>query len=284
MVEVVIVTGMAGSGRTTALRALEDLGYFCMDNLPVVLLPKVLELAGGAGPMQRVAVGIDAREPHFADQAGSTLDHLRAQGLSVRVLFLDASDDTLIQRFSETRRRHPLDVDGDVRSAVHRERELLEDMRHRADVLADSSRFSVHELRDFVQRSFSSGPRPQMVVRLMSFGFKHGTPTEADMMLDVRFLPNPYFVPGLRDISGTHPLVASFVQAQEDTPLFVDRIVDLLDFLMPRYQREGKAYLTIAIGCTGGRHRSVAVVELLATRLTARGYDPKVSHRDCSLT
>lgn len=285
MSEVVIVTGMSGSGKTTALRSLEDLGYFCMDNLPVVLLPKVVDLAGApGGKLRRIAACIDVRDEAFIADAGAVIDELRSHGVTVRILFLDASDDSIIRRFSETRRPHPLDLSGDLRAAVRAERNLLDDIRHRAEIVADSTVLSTHELRALVQTSFAEAGRPHLAIRIMSFGFKYGAPTEADLLFDVRFLPNPYFVPELRPHSGSHPSVAQFLLAQSDTIAFLDHLEPLLLFLLPRYQAEGKAYLTIGIGCTGGRHRSVAIAEALQARLAAHLHNATIHHRDRALT
>ena len=280
MRRVVIVTGLSGSGRTTALRALEDLGYFCMDNLPVVLLPKVLDLASSGGEMEQIAVGVDAREHRFIEHAGEVVDQIKAQGLRVNVLFLDASEEAIIQRFSATRRPHPLVSDGDVTEAIGRERMLLEDLRQRADVVVDTTNLTVHELRAYIQDGFSAGSARRMVVRVVSFGFKHGLPPEADLVFDVRFLQNPYFVPDLRSASGSHPAVASFVLDQADAADFLHHLYQFLSFLIPRFVREGKATLTIAIGCTGGRHRSVALAETVAQHLSEQGLEPRLVHRD----
>lgn len=285
MSEVVIVTGMSGSGKTTALRSLEDLGYFCMDNLPVVLLPKVVDLAGASsGKLNRIAACIDVRDQAFIADAGVVIDELRSHGVTVRILFLDASDDSIIRRFSETRRPHPLDQGGDLRAAVRAERNLLDDIRHRAEIVADSTALSTHELRALVQTSFAEAGRPHLAIRIMSFGFKYGAPTEADLLFDVRFLPNPYFIPELRQHSGSHPSVAQFLLEQSDTTAFLDHLEPLLLFLLPRYQAEGKAYLTIGIGCTGGRHRSVAIAEALQARLAAHIHNATIHHRDRALT
>lgn len=285
MSEVVIVTGMSGSGKTTALRSLEDLGYFCMDNLPVVLLPKVVDLAGASGgKLNRIAACIDVRDRTFIQDAGAVIDELRSHGITVRILFLDASDDSIIRRFSETRRPHPLNDSGDIRAAVRAERDLLDDIRHRAEIVADSTSLSIHELRALVQTSFSDTGRPHLAIRILSFGFKYGAPSEADLLFDVRFLPNPYFIPELRQHSGSHPSVSQFVLEQNDTSAFLDHLEALLLFLLPRYQHEGKAYLTIGIGCTGGRHRSVAIAEALEGRLARHNHQATIHHRDRALT
>lgn len=285
MSEVVIVTGMSGSGKTTALRSLEDLGYFCMDNLPVVLLPKVVDLAGASGgKLSRLAACIDVRDRTFIADSGTVIDELRSHGVTVRILFLDASDDSIIRRFSETRRPHPLDDAGDLRAAVRAERNLLDDIRHRAEIVADSTSLSIHELRALVQTSFAEAGRPHLAIRILSFGFKYGTPSEADLLFDVRFLPNPYFIPELRQHSGSHPSVSQFLLEQQDTNAFLDHLESLLLFLLPRYQAEGKAYLTIGIGCTGGRHRSVAISEALEARLARHNHHATIHHRDRALT
>ena len=230
--------------------------------------------------MEQIAVGVDAREHRFIEHAGEVVDQIKAQGLRVNVLFLDASEEAIIQRFSATRRPHPLVSDGDVTEAIGRERMLLEDLRQRADVVVDTTNLTVHELRAYIQDGFSAGSARRMVVRVVSFGFKHGLPPEADLVFDVRFLQNPYFVPDLRSASGSHPAVASFVLDQADAADFLHHLYQFLSFLIPRFVREGKATLTIAIGCTGGRHRSVALAETVAQHLSEQGLEPRLVHRD----
>ena len=280
MASVVLVTGLSGAGKSTVLNALEDLGYFTMDHLPMVLLPKVLELAGTQEPIERVAVGVDAREPAFVQDAGTVLERMRDEGVRVRVVFVDADDDILLQRYNETRRRHPLGHDGDLQQAIRREREILSALRERADLLLDTSRLRVGELQREVQDAFSEGVDNRMRLRLVSFGFKHGITPEADLVFDVRFLKNPFFEPALRDQSGLADEVRSYVLEQESAQRFHAMIRELLTFLLPRYDESGKAYLTVAIGCTGGQHRSVAIVEALAADLRDNGWTLNVAHRE----
>lgn len=280
MPSVVIVTGLSGAGKSTVLNALEDLGYFSMDNLPVVLLPKVLELAGTQEPIERIAVGIDAREPAFIHDAGAIIDRLQAEGTRVRVVFVDADNEILLQRYSETRRRHPLVRNGDIPQAIQRERDILQALRERADLLINSSGLRVPELQRIVREAFSEGLDGRMRVRLVSFGFKHGITPEADLVFDVRFLQNPFFVPELRDQTGVDNAVADFVLHQDSAREFQTMVVELLTFLLPRYEESGKAYLTVAIGCTGGQHRSVAMVEALAQAIARLGWAPTVAHRE----
>lgn len=263
--QIVIITGLAGAGKTTAVRALEDGGFFCIDNLPVVLLPKVAELAGGH--IARLAVVIDAREGVYLKDAPRMIDEVRRLGHQVDVLFLDSSDDALIRRFSETRRRHPLAPDGSVPEGIRRERELLKDLRELADQLIDSSALNVHDLKRLVQGRFSPEPSTSPSLSVMSFGYRYGVPPQADLVFDCRFLPNPYFIPELKGLTGVDPRVSSYVMDREETRQFMDKLVDLCEFLFPRYQKEGKAYLTVALGCTGGKHRSVALAHELQRRL-----------------
>lgn len=282
MVRVAVITGLSGSGKTTALRALEDLGWLCMDNLPVVLLPKVIELAGGheTGRDVRIGIVVDVREPRFITNAGAALDGMRESGVQIDVLFLDADTEALITRFRETRRRHPLDETGDLREAIKRERDMLDELRQRATVTVDSTRFNVHDLKRTVQEQFASEGARSMRVKLVSFGFKHGPLTEADLVFDVRFLSNPHFDPLLKHRTGLDPLVSERVRSHADTAEFEQRVSELLHFLIPRYAAEGKVYLTIGIGCTGGQHRSVAIAEALAAQLRDIGDAVTVAHRD----
>lgn len=276
--EIVLVTGLSGSGKSTAVRALEDAGFFCIDNLPVPLLGKLLELVGHAD-MRRVAVVVDAREERFLGDSPRVLEDLRGQGIPVRVIFLDATDDVLIRRFSETRRRHPLAPDGTVPQGIAEERRLLRDLRALADEVIDTSAINVHELKGLLQDRFA--PRGDgMNVGLLSFGFRNGVPSQADLVFDVRFLPNPYFVPGMRARTGKDADVAGYVLDSEGAQGFLERVGDLLTYLLPRYRKEGKTYLTVAIGCTGGKHRSVAIARALAERLAAQGTSVRLWDRD----
>jgi UPF0042 nucleotide-binding protein len=263
---IVIITGMSGSGKSTAIRALEDAGFFCIDNLPVLLLPKLTELAG-SGQIERMALVVDVREGIFLKEAPRVLDEVRRAGHQVEVLFLDSSDDSLIRRFSETRRRHPLAPSGTVADGIAAEREELRDLRELADQVIDSSALNVHDLKRMVQARFSPEPATGPSLSVMSFGYRHGVPPQADLVLDVRFLPNPYFVPELKGLTGKNPRVAAYVLEREETRQFLEKVVDLCRFLFPRYQKEGKAYLTVALGCTGGKHRSVAIAAELTRRL-----------------
>ncbi|QDE93075.1 RNase adaptor protein RapZ [Myxococcus xanthus] len=264
---IVIITGMSGSGKSTAIRALEDSGFFCIDNLPVLLLPKLTELAGG-GHFERMALVVDVREGVFLKDAPRILAEVRRAGHQVEVLFLDASDDSLIRRFSETRRRHPLAPNGTVAEGIKAERQALRDLRELADQVIDSSTLNVHDLKRMVQARFSPEPAAGPSLSIMSFGYRYGVPPQADLVLDVRFLPNPYFVPEMKGLTGKVPKVAAYVLEREETQQFLEKVVDLCRFLFPRYQKEGKAYLTVALGCTGGKHRSVAIAAELTQRLT----------------
>ena len=277
----VVVTGLSGSGKSTAIHVLEDLGFYCIDNLPIALIPRLVELwETSRDEVRRVALGIDVRARHFLAEFPRVFDELRAQDVALEVLYLEASDDVLVRRFSETRRPHPADQGGGIADGIRREREKLHGLRELADRILDTSAFTVHEfrsaLRDLVDR-----PEPgTMTIGLLSFGYKYGLPTDADLVLDCRFLPNPFFVEGLRDKTGSDPAVADYVLGRDETQEFVKRLVDLLAFTLPRYRREGKSYLTIALGCTGGRHRSIVLVEELRRRLQEGGHRVLVRHRD----
>jgi UPF0042 nucleotide-binding protein len=261
---ILVVTGLSGSGKSTAIRALEDAGWFCIDNLPAPLLNKVTELAGSH---DRLAFGIDAREGSYLQDAPQALDEARRGGHRVDVLFLDSSDEALTRRYSETRRRHPLAEKGGVAEGIAKERALLGPLREHAEHVLDTSTMTVHELRRQVMARFAVSTTSQLAVTVMSFGFKYGVPSNADLVFDVRFLPNPFFVPELKAFTGKDERVARFVMDRPESWEFLDRCFDLLAFLVPRYQREGKTYLTVAIGCTGGKHRSVAMAQALADRL-----------------
>ena len=277
---IVIITGMSGSGKSTAIRALEDAGFFCIDNLPVLLLPKLTELAGG-GDIDRMALVVDVREGVFLKEAPRVLDEVRRAGHQVEVLFLDAGDDSLIRRFSETRRRHPLAPTGSVAEGIHAEREALRDLRELADQVIDSSALNVHDLKRMVQARFSPEPAAGPSLSIMSFGYRHGVPPQADLVFDVRFLPNPYWIPQLRGQNGTDAPVRDYVLAQNGALAFVDRYLGALDVVIEGYEHENRSHMTIALGCTGGKHRSVAMSEELGRRLAERTTaSVTVRHRD----
>lgn len=280
--EIVVLTGLSGSGKTLAIRAFEDMGHFCVDNLPVALIPVFADLCAGRPDVGRVALVVDVREGTFLKEFPAIFDELRrTRGRHVRLIFFQADDDALIRRFSETRRPHPLASGGGLEEGIRREREALAPLRERADLIIDSSRFNVHELRRFIQDHFAAQSGSQAIgISIVSFGYKHGVPGEADLLFDTRFLPNPFFVDGLRGKSGLDPEVRRYLEALPDYHEFRRRIVDLLDFLIPQYMREGKSYLTVAIGCTGGRHRSVVMAEAVGAALRGSGYEVKASHRD----
>lgn len=278
-VQLVIVTGLSGAGRSTALRVLEDLGFYCVDNLPPALAPNLLELLESGKERVPVGLGIDVRSGVFLDGATRALDELSTRGFPAEVLFLDASDEALVRRFSETRRPHRLAVSGDLHTAIRMERESLAPLRTRASRVIDTTRLTVHDLRKRLVEVVSGRPDGiRLTTRIVSFGFKYGLPQDADLVFDLRFLPNPYFVASMRDRTGLDQDVYDYVMAApEGQDLLVD-LERLLSKLLPRYAAEGKAYLTIAIGCTGGRHRSVAMAEALAKALPA--WHIAVAHRD----
>ncbi len=280
--DVVIVTGLSGSGKSTAIRVLEDLGYYCIDNLPVVLIPRFLELCESSlETLSRVALGVDIREGDFLAAFPSVLGELRGNAYRVQLLFLDASEEVLARRFSETRRPHPLGGEGGLLAGIQRERAELEELRGLADRILDTSGMNVHQLRDGLRTAFDSADSASgLRLLLMSFGFKFGVPNNVDMVFDVRFLSNPYFVDDLRELTGTDEAVASYVLDRDEATGFLERIQDLLRFTLPLHHSEGRSYLTVGVGCTGGRHRSVAVVERLAADLRGDGHRVEVRHRD----
>lgn len=282
---VVIVTGLSGSGKSTAIRVLEDLGFYCIDNLPVVLMPKFIELCQNSEEdIPRIALGIDLRERRFLGDYGSVLEDIRRAGHRVEILYLDAADDVLVRRFSETRRPHPLAEGSNVAAGIAREREGLAGLKALADRIIDTTTFTVHQLRDELRRLLAdvAGSEAAMRVLLVSFGYKYGLPTDTDIVLDVRFLPNPFFVEELRLQDGTDPAVSRYVLERTETQEFLALTTALLDFSLPLYVKEGKRYLTVGLGCTGGRHRSVALVMELERRLAGHGYPVRVQHRDVS--
>lgn len=277
---VVILTGISGSGKSTALHALEDGGFYCIDNLPIVFLEKLVELSGHtAGEVTRIALVVDAREGRFLSEAPQIIEDVRRKGTRVDLICLDAADEAVLRRYSETRRRHPLGADS-VQQGIAAERAALEGIKAAADEVIDTTSLTVHELKRLVHARYVEGSVEKLGVTIVSFGFRFGLPSHADMVLDVRFLPNPYFLPKLRPLDGTDRRVSEFVLDQPDAKAFVERALDLCAFLLPRYHAEGKSYLTIAIGCTGGRHRSVAIAAELAARLQANGTGVRLWHRD----
>jgi UPF0042 nucleotide-binding protein len=279
---VVIVTGLSGSGKSTAIHVLEDLGYYCIDNLPVTLIPRFLELCEKSeDPIARVALGIDLRERVSLREYPAVLEELRRQGQRVEILYFEAADEVLLRRFSETRRPHPAVGATGVEHGIRTERERLVGLRELADQIIDTSALTVHQLRDQLRQLLSQASVPTALsVTIESFGYKYGVPTNADVMFDVRFLPNPFFIEHLRAKTGMEHEVVDFVFQQQETREFLTHVQSLLAMTLPLYLREGKSYLTIAIGCTGGRHRSVALAEELRTRVQAWGYAVQVRHRD----
>lgn len=280
--DIVVVTGLSGSGKSVAIRALEDRGFFCIDNLPVALIPRFVELCLGYGEgIKRIALGVDLRASQFLQSWPEVLLGLRSVGHHVEVLFLDSTDDVLLRRFSETRRPHPLAGDGPVQEGITRERKAMEGMRALADKVIDTSQLNVHELKREIEDLFSQNASPRrMNLFLTSFGYKYGVPVDADIIMDVRFLPNPFFVHGLREKKGLEPDVEQFVLRREETNVFLERLYALLEFTLPRYVQEGKSSLTVALGCTGGRHRSVVLIEELKRRLAGQPFRIHVKHRD----
>ena len=278
--ELVIITGMSGPGKASALKAFEDLGYYCVDNLPVELIPRFAELAVQSAEIQRTALVVDVREGSKLEQLPSILKSVKRM-IPTKVLFLEASDASLVRRFSETRRPHPLGTDAPVKASLQAERRHLKPIRAIADLVIDTSKFNVHELRSHVTEQFKQHASDKnLLVSCVSFGFKHGVPEDADLVFDVRFLPNPHFIPEFRPLTGKDPRVARYIRSFPQTPEFIHRISDLLVYLLPHYIREGKSYLTISFGCTGGQHRSVMIAEDVGKNLRKAGYRVKVLHRD----
>ncbi len=279
--ELVIITGMSGSGKASVLKAFEDLGYYCVDNLPVGLIPRFAELVGQSSEIERTALVVDVREGTQLEQLPKIVKAVR-QLLSTKVVFLEASDSVLRRRFSETRRPHPLGANHSVRASLAEERRHLRPIRALADMVIDTTKFNVHELRAHVTERFEKKETQKgILVSVISFGFRHGVPDDADLLFDVRFLPNPHFVPEFKPLTGRHPKVAQYIRSFPQTQEFIQRISDLLVYLLPHYIHEGKSYLTIAFGCTGGQHRSVMIAEDVGKRLRKAGYHVKVDHRDC---
>jgi UPF0042 nucleotide-binding protein len=301
-IRVILISGLSGSGKTTAIKALEDIGFYCVDNLPILLLPKFIELfEQSAGKISKVAVVEDIRgeasypssrepgeaegEKDFLEDSREMIQHLKGEGYPIEILFLESSDPVLMRRFSETRRQHPLAVGGSIREGLRLERERLQGIRDMANQVIDTSQLNVHQLKEkiqqYAQEERSSG---HMTVAFLSFGYSFGIPFEADLLMDVRFLPNPYFVEELKRLKGDHPKVAEYVLQWGETKAFLQHLQEFIRFLLPLYERERKTHLTIAVGCTGGRHRSIVIVnrlaEMLRDELAKRGISLSVKHRD----
>jgi UPF0042 nucleotide-binding protein len=278
----VIITGLSGAGKSHAIKCFEDMGFFCVDNLPTTLIPTFAELiARSRHDVQRVALGVDVREGEYLSHLLEALHELKRRGHTVEVLFFEASDEVLVRRYHESRRRHPLGAEGNVLDAIRAERKAMAHMREIADRIIETSGQTVHQLKALLGELYGrAAAHGGLTASLVSFGYKHGIPFDADLVFDVRFLPNPHFVEGLRSLDGRDPRVRDYVLGHPEARELLDRLRDLLHFLLPFYQREGKAYLTVAVGCTGGRHRSVTFVEMLRQFLEALGYAPTVMHRD----
>ena len=280
--QLVVITGLSGSGKGSVLKTFEDLGLYCVDNLPIDLIPKFADLCHQPGSrIERAAVVVDIREGEVLSRLPAMYQTLHRDGLKLSLVFLEASDKVLIRRFEETRRPHPLGRHLPIREGIRLERMLLKPMRQLADAVIDTSQMNVHDLREFIQMRFGGlKARKLMLISVISFGYRFGVPSDADLVFDVRFLPNPNYVARLKSKTGRDPMVLRFMDSYPQTKEFMNRLKDLLLYLLPHYIREGKSYLTIAIGCTGGRHRSVALAEQVASALASEGYKTKLAHRD----
>ena len=276
----ILITGLSGSGKGSVLKVLEDLGYYAVDNLPIELLPKFAELCRRSPEISKAALVVDIREGLALGRLPAMVRTLRKQ-LSVSLVFLEATNEALLRRFSETRRPHPLGTEDPVRESILAERLALGSIRRLADLTVDTSKFNVHELKRYIQEHFTGAEkRSPMLVAITSFGYRHGVPPDSDLVFDVRFLPNPNYIPAFKELTGRHPQVARYIQSFPQTREFIQRISELLIYLIPHYAQEGKSYLTISFGCTGGHHRSVMIADAIKRNLASAGYHAKVSHRD----
>ncbi|MCK9275111.1 MAG: RNase adapter RapZ [Syntrophales bacterium] len=281
-IRVVIITGLSGSGKSTALRALEDIGFFCVDNLPVLLLPKFLDIqADVSGEISKVALVMDLREKSFLEKFVQTILKLQRKKYNIEILFLDASEEALLRRFSETRRSHPLSEKRTVLESIKVEREQLAQIKEMAHNIIDTSFFNVHELKEIVQTHYLHPLEgKKLIINITSFGYRYGLPPDADIVFDVRFLPNPYFVKDLQNYNGNDQSVDQFVFKWDETKQFLSELLNMMSFLIPLFEKEGKAYLTISIGCTGGKHRSVVIANHLADFFLEKKYTVNLNHRD----
>jgi UPF0042 nucleotide-binding protein len=278
----IIITGLSGSGKSGTIKCFEDLGFFCVDNLPAKLIPTFVELCTKKGEeISRVALIVDIRERDFLRDFPETYHRIKSQGYSFSILFLEASDEVLLRRFSESRRPHPLAFDRPVLQGIAEERHRLEPIREMADIIIDTSTINIHELREHINKIYSPGSELKpLIISIISFGYKYGIPFNSDIMFDVRFLPNPYFQPAFKDKTGLDPEVKEFIFASPDSREFAERLRELLFFLLPKYVLEGKRYLTLSIGCTGGKHRSVAIADYMERLLKQAGHEVRSKHRD----
>jgi UPF0042 nucleotide-binding protein len=278
--ELVIITGLSGSGKGSVLKVFEDLGYYSVDNLPIGLIPKFAELARDSASIRFAALVVDIREGQGLKRFPEIFARIRRE-IPTRLIFLEADDDTIMRRFSETRRPHPLGTGQSISRSIRQEREMLAPIRKLSDLTINTSKFTVHELRDFIREKFvGEREESKIMVYVTSFGYRHGVPSDSDLVFDVRFLPNPNYIPRFKKLSGRHPNVARYVRSFPQTIEFIERISELLIYLLPHYIREGKSYLTIAFGCTGGHHRSVMIADQIRKNLADAGYRAKVTHRD----
>lgn len=279
--ELVIITGMSGAGKTVAVQSFEDLGYYCVDNMPPNLLPTFWELLKESGKITRIALVIDLRSREFFSELENVIARMdNTQFITTRILFLDASDKALVSRYKETRRNHPLATDGRLMDGIRKERELLRDLRTRAQITIDTSEISPRELQERIMEQFAQSDYQAFHVKVISFGFKYGAPIDADIIMDVRFLPNPHYIPELRPKTGLDKEVYDYVMMQPETQIFYTKFIDLIEYCLPGYKKEGKSSVTIAIGCTGGQHRSIALTQRVANHLKNAHYAVQVSHRD----
>jgi len=281
MMNLVFISGLSGSGKSTAVNVLEDLGYYCVDNIPPTLLPTFIELCKNSDKeIKKVALVIDIREGVFFDRAPEVIKEFKQKGYPVDIIFLESSDTTIVKRYKETRRKHPLSSDGNILEGISKEREMLEELKDLSNYKIDTSELNVHQLRDIIRNKFDKSNTQNILVNIISFGFKYGIPYDADMIFDVRFLPNPHFVENLKHLNGMDSEVLNFILSNEESIKFIEKLTEFLEFLIPNYEKEGKSYLTIAIGCTGGKHRSVVITNKIAEHFDY--LSPTTRHRDIS--